>query len=639
MISRIASRTLAVLVGLVALVAPARAQHPLSHPVDAVEMRFARSQPVVSYSLRIDAADLSGFDVEMRLRNAPDTFRVAMAAHPEYDDRYWRFVDGPRVDAPGGAASVMREDSALWRVSAPGGEATLRYRIRLPPAEGPPRAAWRPFLTATGGLTGGPHAFMYVVGATLAPSHVTLDLPPDWDVATGLAPTSDARTFFAPSADVLVDAPIFAGRFRSWRFAVDGVPHRVAYWPLPEATPFDTAAFVRAVEGVVRQAAALFGRPPYREYTFVFQDGAYGGLEHLNSVTLGAPSSALARGQAALIGEAAHEFFHTWNLMRIRPAERTGIDYRQRGQSRGLWFSEGLSMFYADLLPRRAGVPTNDSTRVAHLERLLERYLFSPGNTHISPERASLAEYGAPPGTLGDYDPSVHAQGEVLGTMLDLIVRDATAGRRSMDDVMRAMLERFAGERGFTSRDVERTVADVCGCPMQAFFDSYVRNARQVDVDRYLRLIGLRAQVTRAPALGADGHPMPDRRVFAWQPPGERALSLLITDPASAWGRAGLHTGDRLVAVNGIPIATPPELRGAITRARIGDTVDVEVTRANAPWRTRVVVSGYDRPVVRIQEIVGPTDQMRARRMQWAAGTATGTRRAVSGARDRSRRD
>jgi predicted metalloprotease with PDZ domain len=604
-----------------ALAAPASAQHPLTHPVDAVEIRFARSQPVVSYRLRVDGADLSGFDVEMRVRNAPDTFRVAMAAHPEYDDRYWRFVDGLRVDARGRPGVATREDSALWRVVAHGGEAIIRYRIRLPAAEGPPRAAWRPFLTAAGGLTGGPHAFMYLPGATLAPSHVTVDLPADWDVATGLVPTSDPRTFFAPSADVLVDSPIFAGRFRSWRFAVDGVPHRVVYWPLPDATPFDTSAFVGAIEGLARQAVALFGRPPYREYTFVFQDGAYGGLEHFNSATLGAPSSSLARDQAPLIAEAAHEFVHTWNLMRIRPAERRGVHHQQTGQSRGLWFSEGLAMFYADLLPRRAGLRVTDSTRVAHLERLLGRYLSNPGNSAISPERASLAEYGAPPGSLGDYDPSVHAQGELLGTMLDLIVRDATGGRRSMDDVMRAMLDRFSGERGFTGLDVQRTVADVCSCPTRPFFESFVRNARQIDFNRYLSLIGLRARVTWEPALAADGQLLPDRRIVAWTPPGERALSLLLTDPSSAWGRAGLHTGDRLVALNGAPIATWPEFRTTVGRARVGDTVSVEVTRPAGPWRTKVVVTGYDRPVVRIEEIPDATARQRTLRAGWAGAS------------------
>jgi len=603
-----------------ALALPASAQHPLSHPVDAVEIRFARSQPVISYVLRVDAGDLSGFDVAMRVRNARDTFRVAMAAHPEYDDRYWRFVESLRAEAGGRAAVVTREDSALWRIVAPGGDATIHYRIRLPAPEGGQRAAWRPFLSPTGGLTGGPHAFMYVLGATLAPSHVTLDLPAAWGVATGLVPTSDPRTFFAPSADVLVDSPIFAGRFRSWHFAIDGVPHRVVYWPLPEATPFDTAAFLVGIEGLARQAVALFGRPPYREYTFVFQDGAYGGLEHFNSATLGAPSSSLAQDPGPLLGEAAHEFVHTWNLMRIRPAEREGVDYRQRGQSRGLWFSEGLSMFYADLLLRRADVRVPDSTRVAHLERLLAYYLSNPGNARISPERASLAEYGTPPGSFGDYDPSVHAQGEVLGTVIDLIVRDATNGRRSIDDVMRVMLERFSGPRGFTGRDIERAIADVCGCPMQAFFDANVRAARQIDFDRYLRLIGLQGRVSWEPVVGADGQPAPDRRVFAWNPPGERGLRLLLTDPSSVWGRAGLHTGDRVVAINGAAVATWPEFRSHVARARVGDTVRVEVTRPSGAWRTSVVVAGYNRPVVRIVEVPEATERQRALRAAWVRG-------------------
>jgi predicted metalloprotease with PDZ domain len=277
-------------------------------------------------------------------------------------------------------------------------------------------------------------------------------------------------------------------------------------------------------------------------------------------------------------------------------------------------------MYYADLLPRRAGFPLSDSTRVVHLERLLERYLLNPGNAAISPERASLAEYGTPPGSLGDYDPSVHTQGELLGTILDLIVRDATGGRRSMDDVMRAMLDRFSGTRGFTGRDVERTVADVCGCPVQAFFDSYVRGARPVDFNRYLRVAGLQARVSWEPARSADGQPAPDRRIFAWMPPGERSLSLLLTDPSSVWGRAGLHTNDRVVAVNGTPITAWAELRGAIVRARVGDTVRVEVRRPTGPWRADVVMTGYNRPVVRIEEIPQPTERQRTLRARWMTG-------------------
>ena len=130
------SKTLAPALALLALLgvtSTMRAQHPLRHYTDGVQIRYGRSQPVVGYTLRVDAADLTAFAVEMRIRNVPDTFRLAMVAHPEYDDRYWRFVDSLHVAAPGRAASVVREDSALWRVVAPGGEAVVRYRLRLPP--------------------------------------------------------------------------------------------------------------------------------------------------------------------------------------------------------------------------------------------------------------------------------------------------------------------------------------------------------------------------------------------------------------------------------------------------------------------------------------------------------------------------
>ena len=601
--------------------APLLAQHPLSHHVDALEIRFARSDPVINYVLRLDSADLTKFDVAIHVRNAPDTFRLAMAAHPEYDDRFWRFVEGLRAEGPGGPAAVVREDSALWRVVAPGGEAVVRYHIRLPAPEGAVRASWRPFMSATGALTGGPHTFMYVVSAPLAPIHVTIDAPPGWEIATGLVPTSDPRTFFAASAEVLVDSPILAGRFRSWRFAIDGTPHRVVYWPLPNAVPFDTAAFVSSLERLSREAVALFGRAPYREFVFLFQDGAYGGLEHANSATLGARSEELAGGMAELLTEAAHEYLHAWNLVRIRPVERGPLSHRQSGQSRGLWWSEGLTLYYAEVLARRAGIPTIDSTRADHVARLLARYLFNPGNWRISAERASLAEYGALPGALGDYDPSVHTQGELLGTVLDLVVRGATNDRRSIDDVMRLMMERHAGPIGFTGRDIERAVRDVCVCDVRRIFDAYVRNAGMIDLDRYLRSIGMRAVVTWEAARDAQGAPSPDLRLFAWQPDGESSPALLITNPASAWGRAGLHTNDRLVAVNGRPIANPRELRSTLAAVRIGDTVRVDVRRPNGAFRAAVVVGGYEYPRVRLEELPAATPRQRERRQRWMAGS------------------
>src|SRR5688572_14502368 len=140
-------------------------------------------KPAVQYTLRVDSADLSGWTVAIRLRTTGDTIRLAMAAHPEYDDRYWRYVRDFAVEPSG---TVTKVDSAVWQVVAPRGEVRVRYRIALPPPAEGRRGAWRPYLTRTGGLVGGPHAFMYLLGGEQLPVSVTLDLPRGWEVATGL---------------------------------------------------------------------------------------------------------------------------------------------------------------------------------------------------------------------------------------------------------------------------------------------------------------------------------------------------------------------------------------------------------------------------------------------------------------------
>ena len=598
----------------------ATAQNPLRHWTEAIDSRFTMSQPVIAYVLHVDSGDLSGFDVSMTVRGPRDTTLLAMPAHPEYDDEYWRFVRNVRVEDARAGASISRVDSALWRVVAPGGSFVVRYRLQLPAEAGGERAAWKPFLAPTGGLVGGTHSFMYVVGATLAPSYVTLELPAGWSIATALTPTSDPRTFSAPSTLVLVESPMLVGRLRDWHFTVDAVPHRVVYWSLPDAIPFDSTAVVAAIAKLAREASALFGRLPYREYVYQLQDGAYGALEHPASVTLGARSRELADGSASFLGELAHEYFHTWNLMRIRPVEYRDVSYRTPPRSRGLWFSEGLSMFYSDLLRRRAGLPVGTPTREAHLETAIARYLSSPGNGRLSAERVSEAEYGNDPAALGDYSASTHLQGELIAAMMDLAIRHATGGRRSMDDVMRLMMKRYSGDRGFTGRDVERVVAEVCGCMVSPFFDAHVRGGKPIPFDDYLRYIGLRADVTWRPALGQDGRPAPDLRAFPYDGGDGTVVRLAISDPSSAWGKAGLHTGDRLRAMNGQPIATREEVRGVLRQLKSGDTVRVEVERGGVRRSATVVMAPFDRPFVQLHEVASPTTAQRALRARWETG-------------------
>ena len=576
-----------------------------------------QSHSRISYRIQVNSADLSGFNVEMRIQGAGDMVRIAMAAHPEYDDKYWRYVENLTAESRGASVEVTKEEDALWRVRAPRGDVTVKYRIQLPSQTTPNRSVWRPFLTPTGGLIGDVHSLMYVVGAESAPARVTLDLPNGWKNASGLEPTKDPQAFAASSVELLLDSPIVVGQFQQWDFVVNGLKHQVVYLPQPNAAAFDTVAFVDGIKKLVIEALKIGGRAPYKNYTFIYQDGAVGALEHINSLTIGARSQNLAQGLTGVFETTAHEYFHTWNLMHVRPVERVGLRYRPAEVTGELWWSEGVTLYFADLMLRRAKLRTSDPTRVAHLENLIAAYLFNPGYSRFSAERVSRS--AEDPFALGDYSASTHLQGNLFGTLLDLMIHERSRGRRSLADVMRKLSDRFTPQRGITGRDIERAVREVCACDANSFFEAHVRGARPIDFDRYLRTIGMRAIVAWSPARNSEGKPEPDLRVFALNVPEDPTLRLRINNPNSVWGRAGLHTGDRVVSLDGQPVATSTEIRTWLGKLRVGSTASMEVSRDGVVSKVPLVITGYDRPVVKIEEIADATPEQKRLRTRWLA--------------------
>jgi predicted metalloprotease with PDZ domain len=550
----------------------------------------------------------------MRIPNAPSPLRLAMAAHPEYDDRFSRYVRGFTAFSSGAPLAVVREDSAVWRVASAGGDVVVRYRIELPPASGGVRGSWVPFLAPTGGLVGGPHSFMYVLGGESAPARVELRLPPGWTAATSLDRRLGTTVFSAPDFATLMDSPVLVGRLRRWSFAVDGVPHEVAYWPRPDAAVFDTAMLVDALRGIVRQSSALFHGLPYRRFVFLLQDGAYGGLEHASSTTIGAPSEELAGDRADFLLSTAHEYFHAWNLVRLRPAGWGGLSIRPSPRTRELWWSEGVTMYYADLLLRRAGLVR--TSRLDALRDQMASYLDQPGHARISPEQAGWTA-DDPPGANGDLSADLYLQGTLVATVLDLAIRDSTAGRRSLDDVMRALVTEHPAPRGFTGVDVERTASRVCGCRLHGFFERHVRGAALLDFAPALRSLGLRPRVWMEAAVDSAGRPEPDLRVWAYVLRGETQPRFVITDPRSAWARAGLHTGDRIVAFNGTAVDGRRAALNAIRSARAGDRLHVDILRGDRPMSADVVVGEYERTRVALEELPAATPAQRAARARW----------------------
>jgi len=562
--------------------------------------------PALHYTLHVDHADTSGYSVTIHIDHAPHHFRLAMATHHEYDDRYWRFVTEFQVQAP---ASFTREDSAVWAINSPGEDALVTYQIRFPPPA-PFHFSHRPFLTGHGGLVGDLHSFMYLVEDPQTVCRLALQLPVGWQAATAVDTTGS-------TAPQLLDAPILIGRLHRWQFAVAGTPHEVAYLPATATIDFDTTALISNIQKIIHAANNIFGGFPYHHYSFLLEDKSAGALEHGSSVTIGIQPSDLASAKPDVYSQIAHEFFHTWNLMHIRPAPYTDLNYGPQQQSPGLWFSEGVTMLYADLICRRTGLPTEDSTRIAHLTSLLTRYYRDTGNMVLLPGKVSLVS-NLQPGPLGDYSASTHLQGELLATCLDILVRDATDGRRNFDEVMRDIYRRFSDKQPVNDNDIESAVTTVCACTeAHTFFENYLSKGKQIDFAPWLGKLGLQFHHDQQPATDRQGRPLPDTRIYSWILRDDTSVRIGLTNPGSCWALAGLHTGDILASINGRPIHTRQDFQAALASLSIRDDIIVNVKRGAEMAPHNVHIGGYTTPVIAITEDPAASPKQRRLFEQW----------------------
>ena len=594
--------------------------------VSTITTAPAKPNPSIVYTLTINPADLSGFDVEMRISGAPRTIQLAMAVHPEYNDRFWRYIRNLRAEFDGRPLAVATEKENAWRIQTPRGEAIVRYRIQLPPENPTSRAVWHTALRADGASINSTDTFLYLPDFPRSRVQVGFNIPETWQLGAeltgGVMPSLGRPGARVVSADAttLLDSPILLGSLRTWSFVVQGVPHRVVYWPLPNATPFDTTEFVSSIERFARQAFALFGKAPYKSYTFLIEDGAWGGLEHVGSVSIGAQSSDLARDPRSQMGEIAHEYFHTWNLVALNPRGPLPASANPPTHTLELWWSEGVTMYYAETLQRRAGIPEGGQTRVRDLEEEIDRFHGNAGNSYLSPEKGSWASIDPPDLSTGDYLSNYYTQGRLIAHALDIIIGDSTAGRRGIDDVMRQLYDQFAKRSAFSGSDIERATHDVCQCDIHRFFEDHVRGAKPIDFNPLLEPLGLRVVLATEPVADSSGTPYPDLRVTAYTPPAGGRMRVRIMDPRTVWVGAGLHTGMEWTSLNRIPIDSFPDFRRAIRSIKLGEVVPVEVVRDGATQRINVRVTGYDRTRARIVEIPNATAEQLARRRAWMAG-------------------
>lgn len=490
-------------------------------------------------------------------------------------------------DGNGQPLSWTKSDKATWRVRSGASAGNLRtvkvfYRVYANEL-----ATQTSHLDADHAYFNGTSIFMYVVGAKDQPHRLKFEPPAGWQVTTplGLAPDADGY-FTAPNYDVLADSPTEIGTHRVLTFSVRNKVHRVSIYG---RFNFDEKRLTDDLAKIVEENAKLFGSLPYEHYQFLIavQPGIGGGTEHINSnISMTSPEAfASEAGYRRFLGLESHEFFHTWNVKRLRPVALGPFDYQRENYTRGLWVAEGITSYYGDLILRRAGL-LGASEYLGGLSGLLAGYEGQPGRLKQSAEVSSFDTW------IEQYRPDEHSvntamsyytKGELLGLVFDLEIRSRTKGARSLDDVMRRLMENHGLPKpGFTDAQLKATFEEVAGGDLTDFWNRYVAGTEELDFDAWLRKVGLSLQKSWQPGTpyANSRQEKPGTLGIRFRPASAQSDRVVISNVLAGLPgyEGGLNSGDELVSIDGLRIDAGNAAR-RINDLRAGQRVIVTVFR------------------------------------------------------------
>ncbi len=614
---------------LLMMAAAASAQSPRRAPAAPAAIEYTVSVPAPEQRwLQVDVTFPSRpgrpFDVRMA-RSSPGRY----ATHEFGKNVYMLEARG----ADGATLPVETVGPAQWRI-APGGQVVhVSYRLFADHVDGTYAA-----VDGTHAHLNAPATFLWAAALADHPIQVRFTQPPDrsWRVSTQLFPTDDPLAFTAPNLQYLLDSPVEFSAHAVREFAVarpgGGAPARIRLAVHHLGTDAQVDAYTTMIEKIVREQAAIFGDlAPFDGGTYTFlmdylpwADGD--GMEHRNS-TVCTSSSSLADGMSRVASTASHEFFHSWNVERIRPASLEPFDFTQANISGELWLAEGFTSYYGVLAMIRAGLVAEDQG-AAQLAMFAAGVLQAPGTQFRSAvDMSRLAPYVDAAAAVDRTNwentyVSYYTYGAALGLGLDLMLRERSDGSVTLDDYMRQLWKTHGAPGGrapgyvarpYTLADLQVALAVVSGDAAFArdFFGRHVRGTEPLPYRRLLAGAGytMRARETE-PTLGAV-------RLRAQE---GRMIVAANTVSTSAAYRAGLGRGDAVIALNGTSIAKPGDWERVVATLTPGSVTTLVFESRGESKTAQLTVGRSER--LEVVPTPNPTPEQLALRDAWLASRA-----------------
>lgn len=441
------------------------------------------------------------------------------------------------------------------------------------------------------------------------------NLPAGWKTATSLS--QEGPFYQAKNYDTLVDAPVEIGTFAENDFSGDCGRYRVIVDVANAASIL--AKIVPSLQRIVNSATAWMNDCPFQTYTFIYHFGSSpstGGMEHAFSTAITLPTSDVDDFDR-LTSVTAHEFFHLWNVKRIRPQSLEPVDYTREDYTDVLWFSEGVDTTAADSIRLHAGLL--DETRyLDRLSQAITELEDRPAHLTQSAEQSSIDAwlekypyYGLPERSISYYN-----KGELLGVVLDLKIRELTHGKESLQSLFRWLNEHYAKQGTFfgDSDGVRNAVERITGADFREFFSDYVAGVREIPWNLFFSYVGLKTSTIDA-ELAQPG--------FEAVQEFNHPPIVVTVQPGSSAEQAGLKPDDELVSINGL--AAGRDFERQIEAIGPAGVLQLRVRRNGAPLDFQWKLGARRVKVYRLQDLPSLTSEQKTARRQWLYGSSQPT--------------